>query len=559
MNQENLKKEILELLQDKSRIDALTASMETPGQRYCHSMIVLLSRENKELYDKFLGEYTQLIRGKSTPIFKVSIVLDLYRKWLRYPIIIKEIHFISKNVKAKSIDVDFWSQFIMSTAVDKPMPELQTARLNLLICLFNSKTLNVEDCSKYGIIMDTILKLKIHHDDFHDLKGRLKQNDHPYHRMFFLIQQFIALKISNLELAELLNIHFSTPDRTFNCSEQVKEFYQLLVNRLPTDYPLKLKKMDVGKLFHIYKLCPRLFDNLEIDIQMSLSLEMLIQILFKDYMFSGVLLKAFSTAKITSIEMNWFNDELSGKNIIYSDNLPFTVTKKAAHHFRCLPFTLELSVTRALIYSSFCSAGVDEQFAMVASRSIRSLEHASYWIETLTLLHKKGLRSVNLREVMDYLNEKVIIQGEKINLKGKSVRNLLVEIDQWHEQIRFSRILKRVGAKKLAESEIETYFTDHDGESFMIKQIKRTNELFYEGEYLHHCVYTYRRYCMDGSTFIFSLRKIDENAAETPLITIEVVSNEIRQMKGKFNRLPSYLERELIQIWARDKQLRLAC
>jgi hypothetical protein len=280
---------------------------------------------------------------------------------------------------------------------------------------------------------------------------------------------------------------------------------------------------------------------------------------FNGYMFSGVFIRGLCTDQISSTEMKWFIDELSGKNIVYSANLPCKITKKAAHYFRCLPYAFELSVTRSLIYSALYVTILDDHFSLIVARSIRSLDRAEYWIETMTLLHKNGLRSVDVREVMDYLQEKVIIRGEQIRLKNKLIRNLLLEIDNWHEELRVTRLLKRVGTKKLVESQIDEFFTDFYGQAYIIKQIKRTNELYYEGSYLHHCVYTYRKYCMDGTTFIFSLRSIDEKAEEYPLITIEVVSNEIRQTKGKFNRLPTDLEKDIIRLWAQEKQLKYAC
>ena len=559
MIQRNLKKEILDLLQDEFYINSLSASEESPAVRYCHSVILLLSRENSKFFRKFLGEYLSLINGKSIPVFKVSTVLVLYKKWLRYPAIVKEINYISKKVKTKSIDVDFWNQFILSSSLDKAIPDLQTARLNLLICLFNSKTLKVEECAKHGIIIDTILKLNIHQDDFHVLNCKLEQLDHPYYRMFFLIRRFIEVKISGLELAEMIKVHFSTPDRSLKYSEQIKEFYLLLEVKLPLDYSLQLSKMDIGKLFHIYQLCPRLFQIVQVENESGFNLYTLIQNLFRDYMFSGVFLRAFTSCQISSIEMTWFDDELTGKNIVYSEELPFSITKKAAHHFRCLPCTLELSVTRALIYSTICTSGTAEQFALVVARSIRSLDQAKYWVDTMIMLYKNGLSSIEVREVMDYLHEKVILEGEEINLKNKSVRNLMLDIEHWHEQLRLTRMIKRVGSKKLVESEIGNYFTDFEGQLYIIKQIKRTNELFNEGEFLHHCVYTYRKYCMDGTTFIFSLRKIDENANEFPLITIEVVSHKVLQARGSYNRLPTEIEKDIIRLWAQEKHLKIAC
>ena len=558
MIQRNLKKEILDLLQDEFYINSLAASVESPAARYCHSVILLLNKENPEFYRKFLGEYVCLINGKSIPVFKVSTVLEMYRKWLRYPAIVKEINYISRKVKTSSIDVDFWNQFILSTAVDKEKLELQTAKLNLLICLFNSKTLKVEECSKNGIVIDTILKMDIHQDDFLELKCKLKQKDHPYYRMFFLIRRYIELKIPGLELAEMIKIHFSTPDRSFKYCEQIKDFYLLLENKLPSDYSLQLRKDDVGKLFYVYHLCPKLFKSLEVEKGSAMNLESLLQDLFRDYMFSGVFLRAFCFNQINSTEMIWFNDELTGKNIVYSEKLPFSITKKAAHHFRCLPFSMELSVTRALIYSAIYASVSDDQFSFFVARSIRSLDHTEYWINTMIMLYKNGFRSLEVREVIDYLQEKVVVGGEEISLKNKSVGNLMLEIDNWHEQLRVTHLLKRVGSKKMVKSEIGIYFVDYEGQLYMINQIIRTDELFYEGKCLHHCVYSYRKYCMDGTTFIFSLRLIDEIADEFPLITIEVVSNEIRQTKGNYNRLPTKMEREIIRLWAQEKKLKYA-
>lgn len=559
MVQQNLKKEILSLLQDECFMCSVTSRLESPAERYCHAIALLLKGENTQFYRQFINEYKSLLEGKSIPVFKVSTVLLLYRKWIRYPLIFKEINYLATKIKAKNFDADFWNQFIVSTASDKAKAELQWARLNLLICLFNSKTLKKDDSLKHGIVVDTILKMSIHQDDFAAVKKQLKQENDPYYRMFFVIRRLIDLKVPGLELAEIIRIHFSTPDRSLKCSESMKELYVLLEEKLTYTYHLELKKMDIGKLNLIYQLNPRLFESLVVENADELKLDQLLQNMFNGFMFSGVFLRGLSTDQISSTEMQWFIDELTGKNIVYSANLPCKITKKAAHHFRCLPYTFELSVTRSLIYSAIYASISDESFSIIVARSIRSMDQAEYWIETMTLLHKNGIRSVDVREVMDYLQEKVIVRGEQIQLKNKSIRNLLLEIDHWHEELRVTRLLKRVGTKRLVESEIDEFFTDFDGQKYIIKQIKRTNELYYEGSYLHHCVYTYRKYCMDGTTFIFSLRSIDEKAEEYPLITIEVVSNEIRQTKGKFNRLPTDLEKDIIRIWAQEKQLKYAC
>lgn len=559
MNNQLMKREIVCAI-ESHLLDPKKSTNDSPSIRYVQSIFILLNKEKQDIVRKFLMNYIFLLNHKLFPVFTVETVLLTFEKWKMHPAIFDDLLYLSKKVKDKTLTADFWNQFIRCTSTDKPNKDLQRARLNLLCTLLNSKTIHKDEYIKYGIVISTIMKLKIHSDDFNVLKKQLKTNpSHAYYRMFFMIRHGIQKQQKGLELSEMMMIHFATPDRSFNYSPEIERFHLKLERFLPENYLVQLQKLDLGKLYHIYQLRPSLFDSFELELEGELNLQSLLKSMFSDFMFSGVFLKAFSMDQISSDELEWMNNELTGKNIVHAQNLPFRLTKKAAHHFRCLPFDLDLSVTRALIYSSIYTAVLDKHYSMIIARSIRSIEHAEYWIDVMVLLHKQGLRSAEVREVMDYLHEKVIVDGEQIIVKNKSIRNLMLEIDLWHEQLIVSRLLKRIGTKKLVQSDIDVYYNDFDGESYLIKQLKRTNELYYEGQFLRHCVYTYRKYCQEGSTFIFSLRKITENSDEIPLITIEVVRNEIRQAKGKFNRQPSMLEKDIIRLWAQEKQLKIAC
>ena len=74
MFQENLKKEVLTLLQDENFMCSVTSRLESPAKRYCHSINLLLKGENAKLSKQFIVEYRSLLEGKSIPVFKVSTV-----------------------------------------------------------------------------------------------------------------------------------------------------------------------------------------------------------------------------------------------------------------------------------------------------------------------------------------------------------------------------------------------------------------------------------------------------------------------------------------------------
>ncbi len=56
----------------------------------------------------------------------------------------------------------------------------------------------------------------------------------------------------------------------------------------------------------------------------------------------------------------------------------------------------------------------------------------------------------------------------------------------------------------------------------------------------------------------FSLKALNEEEQKTSLITIELRGTKIVQAKGKHNRQPNDLERDIIRIWAKERALSFA-
>ena len=174
----------------------------------------------------------------------------------------------------------------------------------------------------------------------------------------------------------------------------------------------------------------------------------------------------------------------------------------------------------------------------------------------MAILHKNGLSSRYVTEVMDYIGHKVFVERVQLDIKHKKISNLLTDINHWHRQLNEASLQKKLN-RRLPDAGIEDRKIEFNGYEYEIAQIRKMIDLYEEGKELHHCVYTYAGRCMQRRSFIFSLRFIGHEEAKTPLITIELRGKQIVQAKGKYNRKPTDIERELIQIWAKEMELRV--
>ncbi len=526
-------------------------------QRYVRSFRLLIQKEAPLRYEEFKIAYAGLLIDQRVPFFKLETVMLLFRKWCRYPQIFSDITFLAGKLKKNDLPEAFWFQVIKSSALERTSRELLRSRLNLLVIIVRSGVLRNEEFETHGVVIDAIMRITVRSEEHAVLKKGLSLDpSHPYHRMCFAVGRLVRLRISTLELAEIIRCHFSPPDVLVTWTPEARSMHDQLEGLLPANYLLDLKRHEFQKLHFLFMAQPALFNKLSVQMEGPVFFKDLVRALFSDFMISGTFIHAFCNDQLSELEKAWFKDELNGVNIVYSDCLPLKLTKKAAHHFRCLPENGELTVTLRLIASQLFTLVEDDQFAVTVSRAIRNTGQADFWIETMSGLYKKGLRAQGAREIMDYIEQKVFREGIKLDLKYKKLDNLLEDVHAWHEQLRTQKMLQRVGYRKLPIAEIPDFKVLYEDCVYGIEQLKRTNELYYEGEFLEHCVYSYRHYCLDGDTYIFSLRRFDENKNEVPLITIELNrKKQVLQARGKHNRNPTEMEISIIRMWAEENGL----
>jgi hypothetical protein len=276
-------------------------------------------------------------------------------------------------------------------------------------------------------------------------------------------------------------------------------------------------------------------------------------------------------------ELNWFTDVVSGKNLVYSSNLPFKLTKKLAHKFNTVKTSWKTeamnegyaafedwdtsinkySITKGLIWSALVYETKNVAFANEVMNNIRSTANVAFWLEIMPQLYRNGLRhNDNLNEIMDYINYAVFTMNQPINFKRKKIQNLIHDSDEWHLQMQAMRHSNRgISLIKLPKSTIKKFVIKIEDELYIIKQLKTNHELYLEGNELSHCVASYLHNCLEDGSFIFSLRQINADNIEKRLVTIEVLNHEIFQKSGKAIRQCSPLEENIIAEWAKNNGL----
>jgi hypothetical protein len=112
------------------------------------------------------------------------------------------------------------------------------------------------------------------------------------------------------------------------------------------------------------------------------------------------------------------------------------------------------------------------------------------------------------------------------------------------EQSRFKTVVEDENYLKL----------NFNGENFKIISPTNGDELIREGQMLSHCVASYFQRVIDKQSKIYFLRELSK--PNTPLVTIEVCGNKIHQIAGCSNRKPKEIEKEFINRWAKENNLK---
>ena len=163
-----------------------------------------------------------------------------------------------------------------------------------------------------------------------------------------------------------------------------------------------------------------------------------------------------------------------------------------------------------------------------------------------------------MNDLMDYFNY-ALAENENYSLKGRSLEAVKKSCEVWH---RFLNKQRTIGGGSWDGAPLDdwTYVQGKDQNKtiWQLVQIKTGNELLKEGQAMRHCVASYKRQCMEGNTYIWSMKSTDMFGSFKRNLTIEMNKfGDIVQCRGLANRAARPHERAILSRWCSENNLRL--
>jgi hypothetical protein len=156
-----------------------------------------------------------------------------------------------------------------------------------------------------------------------------------------------------------------------------------------------------------------------------------------------------------------------------------------------------------------------------------------------------------LVELLDYLCN--VPRGFSMN--GRTLGSIIRLSNIWHTQLPKVAASADYIRQSWAGLPIADWECEANGKTWTVTQHKTGRGLAFEAKIQHHCVMGYADRCIAGQSGIFTLHSIDEHA-ERKHITIEVARGSVVQKKGKYNRIPTSEENNIISAWMGANGLR---
>ena len=163
-------------------------------------------------------------------------------------------------------------------------------------------------------------------------------------------------------------------------------------------------------------------------------------------------------------------------------------------------------------------------------------------------------------EVTDFLAWK-LRNDRTFRLKGRTASSVVKLSNEWHLQMQRAKLGHHIQWRGLG---IADWAFEDKSEFWEVVELRDNKELVNEGRKQKHCVYSYVQRCVQGQSFIFSLRAYRKVAAdydaegkpiwdktyELRRVTIEVgASRSLVQVRGPLNRAPTFEEKAVLRRW----------
>jgi len=590
-------KQIFIQLNEESQFDAVKITrplndLEDRVDRQRKGLLASIKMDFRKISPDFLIELNVLYQSTDIPLLSNSTVLMIHKKWRINKSIFNVLRFVFVEIN------------------DSQLLHRKEMMEKLIQCIELNPNGNVEH-EKFKIWLTSKIIIQVYSegnfDKFDNFINAIWRNYNTIYNLLvpdlftpkltdsFFKPIWLAFSIFKKQKAKpeiyltFFNDFFIKLPEPFVLEKDFLTFLKIFFKKNKIDIVLGFSFRDYMRLYEFQKINEPLFNRIpdlsNTDIEYShkdrtsaqTPCFKLVYNLLTDFGVSCFFIFKFFQDNLAQHEKEWFVDVLQGRNLVHSKNLPFKLTKKVAHFFNVLPedwkgnsypmlfqnpanyyglTNINYNLTQSLIYCAIYFDVRDSHYTQEVIRNLRRTDNLDFWMNTLCKLYHKGLRENNLNQVIDYIDDKVIRNGRKIDFKTKKLSNLLEDVHTWHEELMLMRVGKYNRTYSLPKSEIDTFKIEYKDKKYKIKQLLTNKELIEEGRTLMHCVGTYTDNCIDRGSYIFSLQLVQENEEIKPLITIEVNDQKIRQKRGKRNRSCFKEEDYVINKWAKENKIK---
>jgi hypothetical protein len=254
--------------------------------------------------------------------------------------------------------------------------------------------------------------------------------------------------------------------------------------------------------------------------------------------------------------LRWYLIAAQGGSLYRQEARAF-LSKQETHYFLTTP--ADITSTKHAFWFAVARAQTDDidVARRVARCKLVNYSIAStYWKEVARFFARNPLPLHEMDDLVDFL----FVEKQRdaaFTLKGRTPEALKRKMEDWHHTLRRNHA---VGGGAWTGSPLPDvdYETGKDDKRaiWRVRQIKAGNELFREGERMHHCVVTYKPACMRGEISIWSI------TCEFPIgrmnrgVTLEVTRDgRIVQCRGFANRAAAANEAMTAKRWASEHGL----
>lgn len=168
-------------------------------------------------------------------------------------------------------------------------------------------------------------------------------------------------------------------------------------------------------------------------------------------------------------------------------------------------------------------------------------------------LYSQGIPEIDNR-ILELYDDTLSMQ---VNIYGKVKEKYPEHLKEFHDRacLIFNLNEEYFREQKILQLKEHNKNLEFSNKEYIIVCAKTSQDLIEEGINLHHCVGSYVNKVNRGDCSIFFLRKAEE--PDTSLITIEVIDDEVLQVRGLCERLMDDEERNFFNKWLKEKKLKL--